>query len=343
LNLPDVIWLNLLLFVAGVIVIIRGSDLFLDNAVWIARAAGVSQMIIGATVVSLCTTLPEMVASVTAALKGTADMAVGNAVGSVICNTGLILGVTLLFVTARVQREVFLIKGVFMVGSMVMALLLLAPGPESRDFMLTPEEGGVLLTLLVVFLVVNYYESLHGAEPVQPEKVSALEAVESGPGISTGPRDWAVHLGSFAVGAVLLTGGAYLLIEYGQRLARNLNISEAIISLIFISVGTSLPELFTAISAIRKNATNISVGNVFGANVLNIAMVTGSAAVVRPLHVHDRLLLRLDMPVAVVLGTVAFGSGLFRGRIARKTGWTLLTIYVGYLVTAALRMRGLIH
>ena len=197
----------------------------------------------------------------------------------------------------------------------------------------------MLLTILAIFLVVNYYESLHGGDLPDTSGENEASAVRE----PTGLRAWLAHLASFAVGAALLTGGAYLLIEYGQRLARNLHISEAIISLVFIAVGTSLPELFTAISAIRKNATNISVGNVFGANVLNMALVTGSAAVVQPLQVHDRLLLRLDMPAAILLGTVAFGSGLVRGRIGRKTGITLLLLYGCYLFTALLRFQKLLR
>jgi len=328
--LPDVIWINLSLFALGLWIIIRGSDLFLDSAVWIAQAAGISQMIIGATIVSVCTTLPEFVASATASLKGAADMAVGNALGSVICNTGLILGVTLLFVTARILREVFLIKGIFMVGAVLMTFFLLISNAGAvGSFGVSSAGGGVLLVLLIVFLVVNYYESLHGAEAPAVE----VKAPERRPT----PADWLHHAAIFLAGAVLLTVGAYLLIEYGQRMARNFGISEAIISLAFIALGTSLPELFTAISAIRKKATNISVGNIFGANVLNMTMVVGSSAVIRPLRVQDPLLVRCDIPVAAALCTVAFGSGLFKGRIGKKTGAILLLGYVLYLVGLVVR------
>ncbi len=309
--------------------------MFLDSAVWVARAAGVSQIIIGATIVSICTTLPEFVASLTAAFKGSADMAVGNAVGSVICNTGLVLGITLLFVSAHVQREVFLIKGVFMAGGLAALLLFLVPGAGASHGggLVTAAEGGVLLIFFVIFLVVNYYESLHGAEPLPP----VVEESEGPPARSDGAadggrlRDWLVHLGMFALGAGLLTAGAWLLINYGQRLARNLGMSEAVISLVFIALGTSLPELFTAISAVRKKATDISVGNVFGANVLNVTLVTGSSAVVQPLAVRDPALMRFDIPMAFLLCVIAFGSGLFHGRIGRRTGALLFVIYLLYL------------
>lgn len=329
--MPDVLWINLPLFVLGLVIIIRGSDLFLDSAVWIARTAGISQMIIGATIVSVCTTLPELVASVTASLKGAGDMAVGNAIGSVICNTGLVLGITLLFVTARILREVFLIKGIFMVGAVLVTLFLLIGKPAGGGAHgLSTASGGVLLVILLIFLVVNYYESLHGAEPPvvevkEPERQATL-------------AEWLHRGGVFLLGAVLLTVGAYLLIEFGQKMARNIGISEAIISLAFIALGTSLPELFTAISAIRKKATDISVGNIFGANVLNMTMVVGSSAVIHPLQVRDPYLIKCDIPVAAALCTIAFGSGLFKGRIGRKTGAILLLGYIAYMVGLAVRV-----
>jgi len=200
------------------------------------------------------------------------------------------------------------------------------------------------LVLLVIFLVVNYYESLHGAEPapLPPAATAVLEkeGADSAHRETVTRRDWLLHMVSFAIGAVLLTGGAWLLINYGRKLARNLGMSEAIISLVFIALGTSLPELFTAISAVRKKATDISVGNVFGANVLNITLVTGSAAIVHPLRVRDSALLWFDTPVAIVLCVIAFGSGLFLGRIGRKTGILLLLLYAGYLISMAAGMRG---
>ena len=330
--LPDTIYLNLPLFVLGLVIIIRGSDLFLDNAVWMARAAGISQVIIGATVVSLCTTLPELVSSVTAALKGTADMALGNAVGSVICNTGLILGAALLFVTARIQREVFLIKGVFMVGSLLAAFFLLMPTPRNAPLQLSRPEGAVLLIVLAVFMVVNYYESLHGADkPVYDGPPDELIRVTR--------KEWIRRLAVFALGAALLTFGAYLLIEYGQRLARNLGVSEAVISLVFVALGTSLPELFTAISAVRKKAEGISVGNIFGANVLNLSLVIGATASIRPLEVREPLLLWYDIPVATGLCGCAFAAGLVRGRVGRKTGSLLLLLYAAYLISMIFRLK----
>lgn len=328
---PDLLALNLALFALGFLVIIRGSDLFLDSAVWMAKAAGVSQVIIGATIVSVCTTLPELIASLTAALKGSGDMALGNAVGSVICNTGLILGATLLCVTVRILREVFLVKGVFMVGALLATFFLLAGGASGTAFTLGRSAGAVLLVLLVIYMVVNYYESIHGgALPVDADAVPAEPAIRR--------REWRKHLLTFCVGALAVALGAFLLIEFGQRLARNLGVGEAIISLVFVALGTSLPELFTAISAVRKGAQDISIGNVFGANVLNLAMVVGASATVQPLTVRDPLLVYFDIPMALGLCACALGAGLLRGRVGRRTGLLLLGVYGAYLLAMAVRM-----
>ena len=324
------LYLNLPLFLLGLFVIIKGSDLFLDNAVWIARASGVSQIIIGATIVSLCTTLPELVSSSTAAIKGAVDMALGNAVGSIICNTGLIMGSMLLFVTVRAQREIFLVKGVFMVGLIGAAFALILPMPGiGGEFRLDRAEGAVLLVFLAVYLVVNYYESLHTI----PAAVG--ESEESDDALTVTAREWRRRATLFAAGGVLVGFGSYLLVEFGQRLARNLGVTEAVISLVFVAFGTSLPELFTAISAVRKKAEQISVGNIFGANVLNIALVTGTAAVIRPLSIDDRWLVRFDIPVAFCICTVAFGWGLVRGRMGRAAGIVLIVLYAAYLVSMA--------
>ena len=114
---------------------------------------------------------------------------------------------------------------------------------------------------------------------------------------------------------------------------RNLGVKEAVISLVFVAFGTSLPELFTAISAVRKKASQITIGNIFGANVLNMTMVTGTAAMIRPLTVEDHWLARFDVPVALFVCTAAFCSGVFTGQMSRKTGIILLVLYAGYLVS----------
>ncbi|MDT8389650.1 MAG: calcium/sodium antiporter [Lentisphaeria bacterium] len=322
---PDIVWLNLPLFIVGLIIIIKGSDLFLDSAVWVARAFGVPQIIIGATIVSLCTTLPELVSSCAASLKGSGDMALGNAVGSIFCNTGLILGVVLLLIGARIRREVFLIKGIFMLGGLLFGLFLVLPAHHETGLRIDRFEGLILLVFLVIFLVVNYYESLHMTGDAKLNKAEEDPARGDFSG-------WGKHMACFMIGAVTVAIGAYMLVEFGQRMALNFGVSEAVVSVLFVALGTSLPELFTAIAAIRKKAQDISVGNIFGANVLNMALVVGASATIRPLTPSDKLLARMDIPAALIVCSIVFFAGLIKGKLGKKTGLTLLGCYAVYTV-----------
>ncbi len=326
--------LNTALFVLGFIIIVAGSNLFLDSAIWFARVSGLPQLVIGATVVSLCTTIPEVVSSATASLKGAADMALGNAVGSVICNTMLVLGVVLLFTTAEIRRERFLVKGTCLLVALLAALAVALPwggdvlgalrGGSTQVFRIGRFEGALLLLGMIAYLFINYLEAKH-------ERAGQEEEGEPRP--TPALRAWCRNILLFLLGAAMLAIGAYLLIEYGQRLARGLGMSEAVISLVFVALGTSLPELFTAIGALRKGAHDISVGNIMGANVLNVFFVTGLAGTLSPLQFRDADLVRIDIPFAFLVTLLLFGIGLKRGRIGRNMGIALLLGYTAYLAS----------
>lgn len=333
---------NILLFILGLLIIIKGSDLFLDNAIWMARASGLSQIVVGATIVSACTTLPELVSSCTASIKGTGDMALGNAVGSVICNTGVILGILLVLTPAVINRRSLGMRGVFLLVLLVLAGVFALPASwlsgdtgMADTSVISRFEGMLLLIGVVIYLAINYHDSmLHAAEMREKRKLTELahqHEIHLPPRVPL--RDWFVHLAWFGGGAVLVGIGAFMLVEFGQRLARNLGVSDAVVSLLFVAFGTSLPELFTAVNAVRKKAEEISVGNIIGANVLNITLVTGSSATIRPLTLVDSFLLRVDIPVALVMCTFVTVIGLMAGRLGRRTGLILIMGYVAYLIS----------
>lgn len=330
--IPDLMFLNLLFFVIGLVVIVKGSDVFLDSSIWIAEASGIPQVIIGATIVSLGTTLPEVVSSCTAALRGVPDMAVGNAVGSVVCNTGLVLGTVVFFVTTTVKREVFLIKGTFMLAGLLFALCMGLPDASGAGPVFSRNEGVMMLVFLLVYLIVNYYESMHagGPPPDVVESVHVDKATRAA---------WTKQICLFIAGAAFVAAGAFLLVEFGQRLAANIGISEAVISLAFVAFGTSLPELFTGITAIRKKAEHVSVGNIFGANVLNMALVIGLSATITDLKIKDSFLIHFDIPVALGLGGIVFVIGLVRGKAGRGAGVILLLAYIAYMASLFLMGR----
>lgn len=331
---PDIFALNMILFLLGLVIIIVGSNLFLDSAIWFARASGLSQLVIGATVVSVCTTIPEVVSSATASLKGAADMALGNAIGSVLCNTMLILGVVLLFTVAKIRRERFLVKGICLLVALAAAVVVAVPwkgnvldafrSGGSQVFRIGRVEGLLLLFGLVVYLFINYLEAKH-------ERAGEADDAPARPVATV--REWLRSILRFLAGGAMLAGGAYFLIEFGQRIARGFGMSEAVISLVFVAFGTSLPEMFTAIGSLRKGVQDISVGNIMGANVLNIFFVTGLASTLKPLQFTDSYLIRLDIPFAFVVTILLFGIGLKRGRIGRGMGIALLVGYAGYLAS----------
>ncbi len=329
--MPDHPIVSLLFFLIGLALIVKASDLFLDKAIWLARAYHISELVIGSTLVSLCTTLPEMVSGVVASLGNVGDMAVGNAVGSVICNTGLILGILLLFTSVAISREIFMLRGVFMLGTLTIAYISITSPTEL--LMITRGEGVIFLVVLAIYLVVNYYESLHGGPIPLPAGGITPAAYRRSGQYERSPKLLIRQLALFFVAALGVVGGAWMLIAFGQRLARDIGISDAVVSLLLISLGTSLPELFTAIAAIRRKAHHISIGNIFGANILNMSLVIGASATVRPLRPQDHFLRTVDIPFALSLGVVAFAFGVFKGKIGRHTGIVLIALYLFYLAS----------
>lgn len=250
--------MTVLLFLAGLVLIVKGGDWFLDGAVWIAEATGVPRFIIGATIVSLATTLPELTVSVTGVLQGEVDLAVGNAVGSVTANIGLILGISVLCLPSAVIRKQFDLKaGLMVTGALLLSILC---------------RGGVLpfapsLLLFVVFLI-------YLGSNLADARASMAESREGRRGRrSVSRRQMAMKLFLFAIGIAAIVAGSRLLIDYGSELALLLGVPASIVGVTMVAIGTSLPELVTTVTAIVKKEASMSVGNIIGANVIDLTMI----------------------------------------------------------------------
>lgn len=312
------LFMVLLLFAAGLLCIIKGGDLFVDAASWIAEASGIPKFIIGATVVSFATTMPEMLVSVFAALQGNADIAVGNAVGSVTANVGLIMCVALICMECAMTRKEFGVKACLLLAA------ILALFGFTRDGQLSVLESVLILVIFVGFLV----ESLIAA---RQEQGSELPAQEERPKIDK--KTVLLNIGKFLLGAAGIVLGAQLLIDNGSALARMLGVPDAVIAATMIAIGTSLPELVTTLTAIKKKQASLSVGNIIGANIMDLTLIMPLCAVIqgKPMTVERQGML-LDIPACLIICAAALIPALVQGKFKRWIGYLIGGLYIAYLI-----------
>ena len=311
------IWITVLLFLLGLLLIVKGGDWFLDGAVWIAEATGVPRFIIGATIVSLATTLPELTVSVTGVLQGEVDLAVGNAVGSVTANLGLILGISVLCIPSVVNRKQFNLKAILMVVGAALLTVLCWSG----TLRLLP--GLLLFVIFIVYLgnnIVDARSSVQEREALPERRTTSY-------------RQMIMKLGMFVIGIAAIVLGSQLLINYGSELALQLGVPSSIIGVTMVAIGTSLPELVTTLTAIAKKEASMSVGNIVGANVSDLTMILPicSAASGGRLTIGSQTT-ALDLPVCLLLCCVAVLPPLLKGKFYRVQGVLMLAVYAGYVV-----------
>ena len=306
-----------LLFAAGLVCIIKGGDLFVDAASWIAEASGIPKFIIGATIVSFATTLPEMLVSVFAALEGNADIAVGNAVGSVTANTGLIMCLSLVCMTCLMERRQFGVK-----ACLLLAAILSLFG-FTRDGRLSVAEGLLVLVIFAGFLA----ESLISA---RREQGTELKEDEERPAVSG--KTVAGNIVKFVLGAAGIVLGAQLLIDNGSAIAALLGVPDAIVAATMIAVGTSLPELVTTLTAIRKKESSLSVGNIIGANIMDLTLILPLCSLIlgKPLPVQSQGML-LDIPACLIICAAVLVPALWKGKFQRWMGFLAGGLYIVYL------------
>ena len=314
--------LTIALFVLGVLLIVKGGDWFVDAATWMAEASGLPQFLIGATVVSMATTLPEVIVSTMAAAEGSTDMAIGNAIGSVTANTGLIMAISLVFMPIAIRLSQFAVKGLLMVLSTLVLWLL------CRDGVLSLPESLLVLALFALFIAENIRSA---------KQLSAEEPAEAGGSVDKSRKALFKNLALFVLGAACLVVGSNLLVDNGTILAQLLGVSERIIAVTMVAIGTSLPELVTAITAIVKKQSSMSVGNILGANIIDItvilplcALISGGDLTIAAQSVRQTVY--LDMPVCVLVTAIAVLPTIFRKRFSKWQGVLLLALYIAYVL-----------
>ena len=308
--------LVIVFFIIGLIMTVKGGDVFVDAAVWMAERTGISSAIIGATIISIATTLPEFFVSTVASNEGFSEMAVGNALGSYICNIAFIMGICSLIKPIKIKTKFFGIKGVMMIAYLCIFFIL------SKGGIITYKEGNWLLGLVILYIIINIIE--HKKEDKGNKKTKRKDIRK---------KDIIINIFKFILGGFLIVYGAHLLVSTGVKIANYLRIPKQVISLTLLAIGTSLPELVTALTAILKDQQNISLGNIIGANILNISVIMGASALVSDQGlIISRQTLILDLPMALLVSLVFIVSGICKERVGRLTGLILLSSYIIYLL-----------
>ena len=314
--------MELLKFIVAVIggfaVLVWGADRFVHGAAGTARNLGVSSLIIGLTVVGFGTSAPEILVSITAAVNGNPGIAVGNAIGSNIANVGLVLGATALFFPLVVGSDTLKREFPIMLAMMGVALFLIL------DHELSRYDGVILLSGIIAFTfwLIRMAKAKTGYEPLTHEFDNEIPHITLGSALL-----WT------AVGLALLLISSQTLIYGAVGLAKYFGLSDLIIGLTIIAIGTSLPELATSIMSAVKKEPDIAIGNIIGSNMFNLLAVLGIPAVIAPISLEADVLTRdyaTMLGLSVLLFMFAYGFKK-RGRINRFEGGVLLSIYFGYM------------
>ncbi len=311
-----------LLFIVGLLFLIKGGDWFVDGASALARRFHLPELLIGATVVSIGTTLPEVMVSTMSALSGHGEIAYGNAIGSVICNSALIAAITIAVRPGKVNPKTLRVPiAFFFAAAAIYCVAAYGIGRFTRPI------GLIMLTVFVVYMVANVLQ-MENAPAGQEEEEDESDLMPMGKTLIL-----------LVVGAALIAAGANLLVDNGTLIAQALGVPESVIALTFVALGTSLPELVTAISSLIKGHSDLSLGNIVGANVFNLVLVSGVSVTLAPFTIPQSSMLFginsslvMDIPVMLLVMLIMTVPALARGKLFRVQGIALLCVYAAFCI-----------
>ena len=304
-----------LLFIVGLLFLIKGGDWFVDGASALARRFHLPELLIGATVVSIGTTLPEVMVSTMSALSGHGEIAYGNAIGSVICNAALIAAITIAVRPGKVDPKTLKMPVLFFfAAAAIYCVAAYGFGKFTRPM------GFIMLAMFVAYMAANIHQMKNAPAEEHEEEEETMPL----------PR----MLMLLVLGAVLIAMGANLLVDNGTLIAQALGVPESVIALTFVALGTSLPKLVTAITSLIKGHSDLSLGNVVGANVFNLVLVSGVSVALAPFTVPQSATifgmnssLVLEIPVMIAVMVLLTAPALVKGKLSRVQGVALLVIY----------------
>ncbi len=314
-----------LLFLLGFVLLIKGGDWFVDGSVGIAHRFHLPELLIGATIVSIGTTLPEVMVSSQAALEGNAGISYGNAIGSVICNTSLIAAITLAVRPGKVEPRTILHPTVyFFLAALAYSLVAWTSGRFERWM------GIAFLCVFVLYMIRSVMRMKAGPTGEEAEQEESADSK---------PKALWQELVMLVAGAAAIALGARFLVDNGTLIAAALGVPDSVIGLTMVALGTSLPELITAITSLVKGHGALSLGNVIGANLFNLVLVSGMAITISPFAVPAEKTIAginssliIDLPVMLFVMGILCLPPLFTGKLKRWQGFLLLSIYVAFTI-----------
>ncbi|HSL72553.1 MAG TPA: calcium/sodium antiporter [Longimicrobiales bacterium] len=317
---------NLVWLVLGLVALYYGAEWLVGGSARLARAAGITPLVIGLTVVAIGTSAPELAVSLVAALDGNSDVALGNVVGSNIANLGLILGLSAMVQPLPVDLRLIKRDLPAMVLAAIALTLLAIDDDISRL------DGLFLLLGLGVYSVIML-------RAARSDPVPVLQELEVFPVQAEPPVRVARDIALVLIGLALLVAGGKLLVTAAIFFARLMGVSDLVIGLTVVAIGTSLPELATSILAVARGHTDIAIGNVVGSNIMNILCILGVTATVRPLRA-DPGMIAFEMPIMIGISLLLVPLALRHLRIERWEGAVLLVSYLGFVVLLLQRSSG---
>lgn len=312
---------NILLIALGFALLVKGADFLVDGASGVAKRFHIPEIIIGLTIVSIGTSMPELFVSITSAIDGYSDMAIGNVIGSNLCNLLLILGISAAINPIIFKKETKLIEIPICIGTSIVFLILANIGNSISRI-----DAIILIALFIAFICYTIMMAKKGEDFDEISEKEKQRSAEEGK-----KRKIIVNIIYIIVGIIALKIGGDLVVEHSEKIAKMFNVSDKIIGLTIVAIGTSLPELVTSVTAALKKNSDIAIGNIIGSNIFNMLLIIGAAAAISPMNYNTSYNLQMGI---LIVATIVLGIFPYTDRKDEMTisnGITYLMLYALYM------------
>lgn len=312
---------NILLIALGFALLVKGADFLVDGASGVAKRFHIPEIIIGLTIVSIGTSMPELFVSITSAIDGYSDMAIGNVIGSNLCNLLLILGISATINPIIFKKETKLIEIPICLGTSIVFLILANIGNSISRI-----DAIILIALFIAFICYTIMMARKGEDFDEISEEEKQRSAEEGK-----KRKIIVNIIYIIIGIIALKIGGDLVVEHSEKIAKMFNVSDKIIGLTIVAIGTSLPELVTSVTAALKKNSDIAIGNIIGSNIFNMLLIIGAAAAISPMNYNTSYNLQMGI---LIVATIVLGIFPYTDRKDEMTisnGITYLMLYALYM------------